>query len=276
MITKPTTNKLYSAELSMAAEILDDNEKTWIANNNRLRIMTTPKDELGSDGVARGFGYDPFDPAIKRLSDMVSEQKSMVDKATKHLENLLKSHPLHEWQQSHRGIGAKQLARLLATIGDPYWNTLYDRPRMVSELWAYCGLHVIPVDAEGKPIDKDIDSDSAKAGVAPRRQRGKKSNWSEDARKRTWLIVQSIIKSNGEPYRTIYDETKDKYAGAVHKVPCIRCGPSGKPALPGSELSKAHIHARGVRAAGKAILKDLWIESERLHKMPESERLHKA
>lgn len=59
--------------------------------------------------------------------------------------------------------------------------------------------------------------------------------------------------------------TKAHYADAVHDGPCVRCGPEGKPALPGSPLSKAHINARGRRAVMKLIVKNLWIESRRLH-----------
>ena len=44
---------------------------------------------------------------------------------------------------------------------------------------------------------------------------------------------------------------------AVHPVTCVRCGPSAKPAEPGSAPSKAHQHANALRKVGKELLKDL-------------------
>ena len=91
-------------------------------------------------------------------------------------------------------------------------------------------------------------------------------NWSEDARKRAWLIATSCIKTKGH-YRDIYDATRAKYAEAVHNADCVRCGPAGKPALAGSPLSLGHQHARGLRAIAKELLRDLWIESKRIHEL---------
>lgn len=54
----------------------------------------------------------------------------------------------------------------------------------------------------------------------------------------------------------------------TQQVAVSRCLTSGKPAQPGSPLSKAHIHARGLRAISKAVLKDLWVEAKRLHELP--------
>lgn len=271
---------LFDPFLALAAEVLDDSERNWIANANRLRQLT--RTEADSDGEERGFGLDESHPDVARLAAMVDTLEKLTKDATKNLEKVVRRHPLHPWIKAQKGLGDKQVARLLAVIGDPYWNTLHNRPRTVSELWAYCGLHVLPAgqtgnESHGAPASGASSSggdtgqtltghQGATAGVAPRRQRGRKSNWSEDARKRAWLISQSVVKSGG-PYREIYDTTKEKYADAVHTSPCVRCGPAGKPAQPGSPLSKAHIHARGLRAISKAVLKNLWIESKRLHEL---------
>lgn len=273
---------LFDPALALAADILDDTETVWIANANRLRILTTSTAD--SDGEYRGFGLTEAHPDVARLAAMVATLEKLTGDATKHLEKVMRRHPLHPWVKAQRGLGDKQVARLLAAIGDPYWNTLHDRPRTVSELWAYCGLHVLPAghpisDAHRRPAGRvqagggvtghvGLDAHIGSAGVAPRRQRGQKSNWSENARKRAWLIANSVVKAGG-PYREVYDSTKEKYADAVHAGPCVRCGPSGKPAAEGSPLSKAHIHARGLRAISKAVLKDLWIESRRIHLDPE-------
>lgn len=249
---------LFDPFLSLAAEVLDDTEKVWIANNNRLSVMT--RDSTDSDGEERGWGLTLEHPDVAMLAVLVSNLEESVRQATKNLEKRMRKHPLGPWVKTQKGLGDKQTARLLAAIGDPYWNTLHDRPRTVSELWAYCGFHVLHPGDQLKPeIQKQVV-----AGVAPKRQRGQKSNWNEDARKRAWLIAASVIKSGG-PYREMYDATKEKYADAVHTAPCVRCGPAGKPAQPGSPLSKGHIDGRGRRAICKAVLKNLWIESKRLH-----------
>lgn len=239
---------LFDPALAFAADILDDTEGLWVANSNRLRTLTTAADQPDADGVCRGFGLTEAHPDVARLSAMVATLEQLTKDATKHLEKVMRRHPLHPWVKAQKGLGDKQTARLLAAIGDPYWNTLHDRPRTVSELWSYCGL-----------------GDAAKQV----RRRNQKVTWSPDAKKRAWLISNSIIKAGG-PYRKVYDAAKEKYADGVHAEECKRCGPSGKPAQPGSPLSKAHIHARGLRAISKAVLKDLWIEAKRLHELPDS------
>jgi hypothetical protein len=173
------------------------------------------------------------------------------------------------------------------------------RPRKLYELWAFCGLHVIktPVSGHfqpgthtgsaadgsgfpghappgaqttsaregGDPGHQDHGAHSNHAGVAPKRQRGQRSNWSATAKMRVFLIAESCIKQAKSPYRPVYDEGRTRYADAVHDLPCVRCGPGGSPAQPGSPLSAGHQHARAMRLVMKEILRDLWIEARRLH-----------
>lgn len=261
--TTPRKTSLADPTLALAADVLDDLETVRIANENRLRQLTRSVED--SDGELRGFGLTEADPAVARLAAIVELLKKADADATKNLEKTMRAHPLGPWIKAQRGIGEKQGARLLAAIGDPYWNTLHDRPRTVSELWAYCGYHVLPAGHAARDTQgADAGRVQAGAGTAPCRRRGQKHNWSEAARKRAWLVAKSIVKSGG-PYRDIYDATKAKHADALHTAPCIRCGPAGKPALVGSPLSKGHIDARGLRAISKAVLKELWRESKRLH-----------
>lgn len=279
--TMPTPVSLFDPALALAADILDDTEKVWVANANRLRQLTRSVED--KDGEVRGFGLDESHPDVARLAAMVDTLDKLTKDATKHLEKVMKRHPLGPWvlASEQKGLGLKQVARLLAAIGDPYWNELHDRPRTVSELWAYCGFHVLPsshattdtharhgggVQLTGGDTSHGlIDAHRPTAGVAPRRQRGQKANWSEEARKRCWLIAQSIVKVGGPKYRDLYSATKAKYTDAVHTSPCVRCGPAGKPAQPGTPLSKGHIDARARRAVAKKVLKELWRESKRLH-----------
>lgn len=265
--------------LGVAADVVGDLEAVRVANENRLRTLTAT-DEYG-------HGLSPEHPDVARLSTLVDSLGKAEHQAILNLQRVMRAHPLGAWVKAQPGVGEKQAARLLAVIRDPYWNDLHDRPRTVSELWAYCGFHVLPGghlrgdshirSAAGSNVHPGrhgpADTHSAPAaGVAPKRQRGHKSNWNEDARKRAWLIAASCVKQPADTrWRKVYDDTRAKYADAVHQTACVRCGPKGKPAQPGTPLSLGHQHARGLRAIAKAILKDLWLEARALHQPTEGE-----
>ncbi|WP_099021202.1 TIGR-Tas system RNA-guided endonuclease [Mycolicibacterium palauense] len=226
---------LADPTLALAAEVVDDLERVRIANENRLRSLTDP--EI--------YGLTIQHPDVLALTGLVEQLKDSEKQATKHLEKVMARHPLGTWVKGATGVGYKQAARLLAALGDPYWNDLYDRPRTFDELCAFSGL-------------------SIKSGKAVHRSRGVQSNWNPDARMRLWLVAQSCIKTKGE-YRQVYDAGRERYADAVHVVECQRCGPKGKPAQPGSPLSAGHQHARATRLIVKAVLKDLWQASRACH-----------
>jgi hypothetical protein len=276
--------------LALAADVLDDLEKVRIANENRLRQLT--RSEEDSDGETRGFGLDEAHPDVARLAALVGMLGEAEHKAELNLGRLMRKHPLGPWVTSTKGLGEKQMARLIASIGDPYIRpeiTREDgtvessRPRLVSELWAYAGYHVIRTPVSSHPgsdthssfaaggdqaghLGQNIpDTHPFCAGVAPKRQRGQHANWSAAAKMRAHLVAVSCMKCMDSPYRKTYEDTREKYAEAIHQVPCVRCGPSGKPAPVGTALSDGHKHARALRAVAKAVLKDLWREARRLH-----------
>lgn len=254
--------------LGVLADVVDDLEKVRIANENRVRILT--RTESDSDGEERGFGLTNDHPEVAKLALTVKALAAAEHDAVLNLQRALRKHPLGPWVKRTPGVGEKQAARLLAVIGDPYFNDLRERPRTVGELWAYCGYHVINASGSGQQ-DGDDQIRTAAAGtqphpdvavgVAPKRT----ANWSEDARKRAWLIATSCIKVANSPYRKVYDDARLKYSESTHPAECVRCGPKGKPAHPGSPLSPGHQHARAMRLMSKAILRDLWIESRALH-----------
>lgn len=239
--------------LGLCADIVDDLETVRIANENRLRQLCDPG-ELG-------HGLSTEHPQVKRLSLLVDALNQSEHQAVLNLRKAMREHPIGGWVAQTQGVGEKQAARLLATIRDPYWNDLHDRPRTVSELWAYCGFHVLH---PGGQSVTGAHGHSA-AGVAPYRQRGHKSNWNDHARKRVWLIAAQCIKYADSPYRAVYDDTRAKYADAVHTIDCRRCGPSGSPAPAGSPLTPGHQHGRAIRAMCKEILRDLWREAKAIH-----------
>lgn len=180
--------------------------------------------------------------------------------AVLNLQRAMRKHALGPWVKAQRGVGEKQAARLLAAIGDPYWNTLHDRPRTVSELWAYCGLHVLR-----DPGHMTRDVHGAAAGVAAKRRKGHRANWSNDAKMRAYLIAEKcVMQPDGSPWRDCYTAARAKYADATHAAACERCGPKGKPAEAGSPLSAGHQHARALRIVAKELLKELWREAKRI------------
>lgn len=265
---------LADAFLGLYADMVNDAEANRIANQNRLRHLTRhdfeddgrgicercgKKDKDGNhnndkDGIVRGLGLDETHPEVATLSSLMDIFDQNEHRIILELQKKMRSHPLGPWVKAQKGVGDKQAARLLALIGDPYVNANTGQVRNVGKLWAYCG--------HGDPARKKRKGMSQEELFAL---------GSPDAKMRVHLIAESCLKQIGgngkdpSPYRVVYDERKAKTVGRVHKVDCVRCGPSGHPAKAGSPWSDAHRHADALRIAGKAFLKDLWIEARRLH-----------
>lgn len=243
-MTTPNSGSLADPFLALAADVLDDAERTRIANENRLRQLT--RSATDSDGEERGFGLDESHPDVARLAAIVDLLRQVEHQATLNLQRMMRAHPLGPWIKAQKGVGDKQAARLLAVIGDPYWHTAEDRPRLVSELWTYCGH-----------------------GRRGRRTRGMSPEelfalGNPVAKSRLWLISTSCLKAQGH-YAEVYAKRKAMTPDREHAEVCVRCGPSGHPALPGSPWSDAHRHADALRVTGKALLRDLWREAKRIH-----------
>jgi len=240
--------RLEDALLRIYADTLDDLEKTRIATTNRIGALQ--REGLGDS------------PERDRLDAIAAGLAALEHSATLDLQRAMRKHPLGPWVKRTAGIGEKQGGRLIATIGNPAWNGLHNRPRTLGELWAYCGYHVID-------------------GAAPARRKGQRANWNADAKMRAYLCAEACMKGLRKPcavdedtkravhveacgcfpLRVVYDDTRTHHADAVHAAPCCRCGPAGKPAQPGSPLSPGHQHARALRAVAKEILRGLWLEA---------------
>lgn len=231
--------------LSLAADVLDDAEQTRISNENRLRQLTRTGED--ADGEERGFGLDESHPDVARLAALVDMLKQIEHQAGLNLNRLLRQHPLGEWVKAQKGIGEKQAARLLAVIGDPYVNEHTGEVRTVSQLWAYCG-HGDPKLRKFKGMTQ---ADMFALG-------------NPTAKSRVWLIACAVLKAQG-PLVSVYYDRKEATEGRLHAAPCVRCGPSGKPALEGSPWSDAHRHADALRILGKEILRQMWLEAKRIH-----------
>lgn len=309
----PMSDPLVDPALEMAAAVLDDLERVKNANANRLRQLTRSVED--SDGQMRGFGLDESHPDVAQLAGMVEALTKLEHDATLNLQRALRKHPLHPWVRSIRGIGEKQAARLLAVIGDPYirpalvradGTELPEGPRTVSALWAYCGLHVLPghedadtqprIAGEGGDAGQGArDTQTVTVGVAPKRRRGERANWSTIAKTRAYLIAESCLKQLDANCRTGQRSRDDQscFAGAVdgrasqvgneaqgsvvgpavqHPDNC-RCSPYRRvydrrrahTALTHSDWTDGHAHADAMRVASKAILRDLWRAARDIH-----------
>ena len=248
--------RLHDPTLALAADILDDLEHVKISNENRLRQLT--RSATDADGEMRGFGLDETHPDVARLASLVASLTDAEHQATLNLQRLMRRHPLGPWVKTQRGIGEKQAARLFVTIGDPaVRTTLHDDGtetyewRTVSQLWAYSGLHTIPGD--------EFEN------VAAKRRKGVKSNWSTNAKTRTWLIVQSTMKQ--------LDSTCKTDTGIADHIDGCGCSPyrvvidqrRKRTAITRPDITAAHSLNDAMRVASKALLRDLWREARRIH-----------
>jgi hypothetical protein len=227
-----------SVTLYLLAAQLDGMEDLRTATMNRFSQATRSTED--ADGEVRGLGLDPESPEVKAVKIAADNLATLEHQVVLELQRAMRRHPLGAWQKQALGVGEKQLARLLASIGDPFWNSLHERPRTVSELWAYCGLHTIE-------------------GGGARRARGQQANWSTDAKTRAYLIAASCIKKADSPYRAVYDERRAVTAERVHVRPCAQCNGAGTSSeLIESPWRAGHQHADALRVASKRVLRDLW------------------
>lgn len=270
---------IYSHLLELAADVLDDIERTRIANENRLRQLTRTGED--KDGGERGFELNADDPQVKRVAFIVrtmlcdspvveelygkrppkgrGKSCCMEHDAIANLTACLKQHPLNEWVKSTTGIGEKQGARLLAAVGDPYWNDRDDCPRTLAQLWSYCGYAVVDGRAPFRQKTKHNKDGSIVEGTG-------RVTWNPTARMRVNRVAEQCKRTMASPYRAVYEDARKKYAGAVHKRECHRCTPKGHPPAPvGSPLKLSHEDARGVRVVAKEILRDMWSQARDIH-----------
>lgn len=255
-----------TAVLGLAAKTLDDIEHLRKAAANRVRALT--RSEEDKDGEDRGLGLDERHPDVAMAMNTLNMIGSLEAEQVKNLQKIMKKHPLGPFVKQAKGVGEKQAARLIAATGDPYWAdrtektsdgkiiSIVSSPRTLREFLAYCGYGIAPGGGEARRIQKGMDQKQLKALGTP------------EAKMRVYLIANSIVKTKGE-YRDVYDTAREKYEMAVHTVECKRCGPSGKPAQPGSLLSAGHQHARALRLVSKKVLTDLYFAAKDWH---ESER----
>lgn len=251
VVTRAAEYDSLNFTLTVLAENLHDVELTRIAMANRLRQLADTDGGVGD--------LDVLEQTVQRMAE-VEHQIVLA------LQRAMRVHPLGPWVKRSKGVGEKQAARLLAALGNPYWNARDDRPRRgPAELWAYCGYHVLPAAGQKTPDDQSSPAGGGHpsatptdhvrcdahtlivGGVAARRRKGQRANWNANAKMRAFLIAESCMKSPGGEYRAVYDHGRAKYA----------------------ELPAGHAHNRALRLVAKAVLRDLWIEAKAWHEAAE-------
>lgn len=246
---------------------LYDTEGLRKAVNNRLGAMT--RSTADKDDKVRGLGLPEDDPMVinqKALADALEAAEKIT---VKEIEKYVKKSPYASFVANNLGMGAKTVGRLLGALGDPYIAVVHVRDnkgeltgekiirtRTLRELWAYSGYAVDNGEARRR-----------KAGMS---QEDAFGLGNPQTKMRAFLLAESAMKAGkgkvvGNKFRLIYEAERLHYENAVHETECKRCGPSGKPAQPGSPLSLAHQNARALRKVSKEILRDLWLIAKAYH-----------
>ncbi len=312
-----------------AADLLNDIEGARTALGNRIGALTRPVEKGGK-------GQPVTAKEVAALSFLFDQVAATEAHAVRLVVGEMRRHSLHPWVKAQRGLGDKQVARFLATIGDPYIRADTGEPRTVSQLWALCGLHVLHpgqpcadtqwilagVDSSGGsdrfPSGTHVSSvaaaDSAREGhhhvdthradalpgnpsdpaghrvldaqvpnargVAPKRRKGARANWSTQAKTRAMLCADSCIKQTCLPCQAKNAAAKKANGGkaAPWSPPpegciCAEVSPwrsiydtarmNWLETRPDATDMHAHNHAKRVLA--KAIVKGLYRESKRIH-----------
>jgi hypothetical protein len=236
--------------LRVLAETLDDLQRLRIAAGNRVAA------------AERRYG-----DALPHLHEVLYPLVAAEHGAELMLRRVWRRHPLAPWAAAIPGAGEKLMARLVAITGEPrlravghwaqdatgtrVWAVDGHEERSAGELLAYCG-HGDPARSASRGMTQ---AELFKAG-------------SPAAKQAAWKLGYQFMRTPGSPYRERYLRERERYAAKTHARACPRCGPAGRPALPGSPWSENHKHHAAIRNTTHAFLVDLWRESRRLRGLP--------
>lgn len=205
---------------------------------------------------------------------------------------------VQRWLKTATGVGEPSLARLLGHIGHPvhtiprFWegsgksslpttktraqsnvassseeaSSSFTQTVRETHVGRREGRHLV----EGEPFDRSVSQLWSYCGHGdPKRRRARGMNvddalscGSPMAKSIVFLISTAIVKTGRGAYREHYDKLRARYADRVHAKPCVRCGPSGRPAPEGSPWKLGHQHAAALRGVGKLVLRDLWVAAK--------------
>lgn len=222
-------------ELRICADLLHRAQQERIAVGNLLRTSDR----------------DLFGPHLAQLEATEHAARLMLRRCYRRVVPA----SLKALQKTEAGLGEDSFARILGHLGDPYIATPHwwegtgtNRTLMVGEpyvrtigqLWQYCG-HGAP----GR-VTKGMTAEQL-AGLG-----------NPTLKMLVHLQAEFCMKQKGR-YRALYDTVRATVADKTHTTPCVRCGPSGKPAQDGTPWSAGHQHAHALRLLGKEILRDMWL-----------------
>jgi hypothetical protein len=261
---------------------LDDLEATRIRTSNRIGTY------LRLNGLGSNPGKDG-DIDLFALTALQANLDATEKELVRGLEGAWRQHPLARWSRSLMGVGDKTVARLIAEIGDPLVRPVGHvedeekptrrfvvdswEPRSFAQLCAYVG-HGDPKRKKRAPR-RGKDGHVEKMSPESALQLG-----NPVAKKRTWLIASTAIKSrcpactaaakarNGDndasayvvkrvrgctcrqthPLRYAYDTARARYADRVHD----------EGANVGEPWTAGHQHAAALRFVGKTFLRMLY------------------
>lgn len=228
-------------ELRVWAEMFNDAQQQRIATTNRA--------ERG--GVDPDI-YAPYTEALEIAEK--AARRGMILAYRRTVPNEIQS-----WVKQSHGLGEPLMARILGHLGHPIWASphhwegtgakrllITDPPyeRTVGQLWQYCG-HGRPGRAQKGATAADL----AALG-------------SPTLKMLVHLASECCMKQKASPFRLVYEQARIDYRDKTHSVVCVRCGPSGKPAQPGSPWSLGHQYNAALRKVGKEILRDLWTAAD--------------
>lgn len=261
------TENTVPAALRLASDTLEDLEALRVATGNRHGFAT--RDEADSDGAFRGLGLDERHPMVALAGATLAALEAAEQDLILGLQREVRKTVFADWIKNQKGAGEKTIARLLGAIGDPYINEETGQPRSLRQLWAYAGYAVDGGSARrakkgmtqkellalGKPVAKKraylVAESCVKSGI--RRREGAGNDFTPESREAT------------TPFASVYYNRRVDTLGREHSAACTRCGPTGKPAQPGSPWSPGHQHADALRVVAKEILRDLWLIAREHH-----------
>lgn len=102
----------------------------------------------------------------------------------------IEDHPAYPWFSKVKGIGGENIAKIIGLVRvKPDAEKKY--AKNISSLWKFAGMHVV-------------------AGKAPRREAGKKLEYSSQLRSMCWRLGSSLVRAKGKFYE-YYLKEKEKY-----------------------------------------------------------------
>lgn len=166
------------------------------------------------------------------------------------IRELIKDEPIYtEFLSKIKGLGPVLSGAIIAYF-DP------SKAEHVSSFWKYAGLHVVN-------------------GEAPRRTRGRKTEWNPKVKTLCWKIGMSFLKAKTPFYSDLYYEFKDyennKLNNPIENYKNCPLWQEGRCKAKGTPACKQHIHLRALRKMVKRFLSDLWIKWRKLEGLPVTE-----